>query len=159
MGRVAAPYAVRGWIKIQPYSEYTDSLLDYPVWRLARQERWQPYRVVEAKLHGQYLVAQLEGIADRDAAEGLVGSDVAIGRQELPPAGEDEYYWDDLVGMAVVNLSGAALGTVAGLLETGAHDVLRVMGDRERLIPFVAPIVQTVDLEAGRVVVDWDVGW
>jgi 16S rRNA processing protein RimM len=159
MGRVAAPYAVRGWLKIQPFSEYTDSLLDYPVWQVERQAGWQPHRVLEARLHAQFLIAHLEGIDDRDTAERLVGSHVAVDRHELPPAGEDEYYWRDLIGLSVVNQDGVDLGRVAGLLETGAHDVLRILGERERLLPFTGPVVREVDLAQGRIIVDWDADW
>ncbi len=164
MGRVAAPYGVKGWVKVQPFTEYLDSLLDYPVWRLSRagqdaQREWQAYPLLEGRLHNRFLLAQLEGVADRGAAEHLQGMEVAVARDELPPAEEDEYYWDDLIGLEVVNAEGLNLGRVEGLLETGAHDVLRVMGPpedaRERLIPFTAPIVLEVDLTARRIRVDW----
>lgn len=156
MGRVVAPYAVKGWIKLQTYTEYLDSLLDYEVWRLGRNGNWRDYRLLDGKVHGQTLLASLEGVGDRTAAEALMGLDVAVLRQEMPEAEEDEYYWDDLVGLDVVNLAGEILGRVAGLLETGANDVLQVRdGDRERLIPFVEAVVKEVDLEAGRLLVDW----
>lgn len=156
MGRVVAPYAVKGWLKLQTFTEYSDSLLDYPVWRVGRDERWDTYRLLDGKVHGQYLLASLEGVADRTAAEALVGQEVAVLREEMPEADEDEWYWDDLIGLDVVNLADQPLGQVQGLLETGANDVLQVRdGERERLIPFVDAVVKTVDLEAGRLVVDW----
>ncbi|TCJ16315.1 ribosome maturation factor RimM [Parasulfuritortus cantonensis] len=160
MGRIAAPYAVRGWVKVQPFTEYLDNLLDYPVWHLGKAGRWREYKVLEAKVHSQFLLAQLDGVADRDAAEALQGQEVAVARAELPAPEADEYYWDDLVGLEVVNLAGEALGRVAEMLETGAHDIMRVTaGDTERLIPFTAPIVATVDIAAGRIVVDWGTDW
>lgn len=155
MGRVAAPYSVRGWVKVQPYTEYLDTLLDHPLWHLGRDGDWQEYRLLEGRPHNQYLVAQLEGVADRDAAGRLRGLDIAVPRSDLPAPEEDEYFWDDLIGLEVVNAEGVLLGRVAGLLETGAHEVLRVTGEQERLIPFTDPIVQQVDLPAGRIVVDW----
>lgn len=155
MGRIAAPYAIRGWIKVQPFTEYLDSLLDYPVWRLGKQTGWQEYRVLDARIHSNSLIAQLEGVNDRSQAEALQGLEIAVARDELPEAEADEYYWDDLIGLDVVNLEGVNLGKVAGILETGAHDVLKVSGERERLIPFTEPIVVEVDLQAGRIKVDW----
>lgn len=160
MGRIAAPYAVRGWVKIQTFTEALDSLLDYPVWHLGKAGKWRAYEVVEAKIHSQHLVAQLDGVNDRDASEALQGMEVAVAREELPAAEEDQYYWDDLIGLAVVNLAGEDLGKVAGILESGAHDIMKVMaGEQERLIPFTAPIVQEVDTVAGRIVVDWGFDW
>ena len=155
MGRISAPYAIRGWVKIQPHTEYVDSLLDYEIWRVGRNGNWRTFRLVEGKPHGPYLLAHLQGVDDRDAAEGLMGLDVAVLREEMPEAEAGEYYWDDLVGLDVVNTAGEALGQVTGLLETGAHDVLEVNGERERLIPYVDAFVREVDLEAGRIVVDW----
>lgn len=163
MGRVAAPYAVKGWIKVQPFTEYLDSLLDYETWWLGYAEGpkagWREYRVVEGKVHGQTLLAQLEGVDDRNASEALKGLDVAVDRSAFPAADEDEYYWDDLIGLDVVNTGGAALGKVEGLLETGAHDVLRVKGGQERLIPFVDAYVREVDLEGKRILVEWSADW
>ena len=167
MGRVAAPYAVKGWLKIQPFTEYLDSLLDYPTWWLGhaegRKSGWREYRVVEGKIHGQALLAQLEGVDDRNAAEALKGLEVAVDRAEFPETGEDEYYWDDLIGLEVVNTEGVALGVVKGLLETGAHDVLRVAGpeagQRERLIPFVSAYVREVDQAGRRILVEWGADW
>ena len=167
MGRVAAPYAVKGWIKIQPFTEYLDSLLDYQTWWLGHAEGrgnlkaagWREYRVLEGKVHGQTLLAQLEGVDDRTASEALKGLEVAVDRSEFPEAEEDEYYWDDLIGAEVVNTAGVLLGRVEGLMETGAHDVLRVMGERERLIPFVDAYVREVDLEGKRILVEWGADW
>lgn len=160
MGRVAAPYAVRGWIKVQPFTEYLDSLLDYPVWRLGKAGKWREYEVLEAKVHGQTLLAQLAGVDDRNAAEALQGHEVAVARDELPAAEADEYYWDDLVGLEVVNLAGESLGKVTEMLENGAHDIMKVAaGEQQRLIPFVAPIVRAVDIGTGRIEVDWGTDW
>lgn len=156
MGRVAAPYGVRGWVKVQPYTEWLDSLLDYPLWRLGAKGVWQARALLQGRPHGRYLLAQLAGVEDRDAAERLRGMEIAVARTELPPPAADEYYWNDLIGLEVVNVAGVRLGRVEGLLETGAHDVLRVQAERERLIPFTAPIVVAVDLAAGVIHVDWE---
>ncbi len=156
MGRIAAPYGVKGWVKVHPYTEYLDSLLDYPVWRLGKHGVWRSYRVLEGRPHNRFLLAALEGVGDRDAAASLQGMDVAVARDELPEPDADEYYWADLIGLEVVNAAGLSLGRVEGLLETGSHDVLQVVGERERLIPFTAPIVLEVDPSARRIRVDWE---
>ncbi len=160
MGRIAAPYAVRGWVKIQTFTQDLDSLLDFPVWHLGKAGKWRQYKVVMAKVHSQSLVAQLAGVDDRSAAEALQGMDIAVERDSLPPAQDGEYYWDDLIGLTVVNLAGETLGVVAALVESGAHDIMKVVQDeQERLIPFTAPIVQAVDAEAGQIKVDWGADW
>jgi 16S rRNA processing protein RimM len=158
MGRIAAPFGVRGWVKVKPYSEDPDALMDHPVWLLGRGEQWREVRVEDCRGHGEYLVALLEGVADRDAAETLAGMEVALRRDALPEPEEDEYYWSDLVGLAAVNRDGVPLGRVDHLLDTGANDVLVVKDDgngRERLIPFTAHTVDEVNLQDRIIRVDW----
>lgn len=160
MGHVSGPFGVRGWVKIHVYTEAIDSLFDYPVWWLGREGNWKEFRRLDGEVHSKGPVAQLEGVADRDAALALKGFQVAVSRSEMPEAEEDAYYWNDLIGLKVVNLQGESLGTVDSLFETGANDVLRVVdGETERLIPFVGHYVQDVDLKAGVVKVDWGVDY
>ena len=160
MGRVAAPYAVSGWLKIQPFTETVDSLLGFSQWHVGKNGKWRNCRLLEGKVHGQTLLVSLEGISDRNVAETMQGYEIAVSRAEFPQPGADEYYWDQLTGLDVVNLQGEALGRVVGILETGAHEVLKIQDEQagkpvERLIPFVAALVQSVDLAGKRIVVDW----
>lgn len=159
MGRVAAPYGVKGWMKIQTFSEAVDTLADYSEWYIKRGNDWQIYTVTEARMHTRILVAELAGIAGRDQALALKGSEIAVARDTLPAAPEGEYYWSDLVGLQVENLRGDIFGTIEQILEAGAHDVLVVRGTREYLIPFVGQIVQHVDLPARKVQVDWELDY
>ncbi|MDA8093577.1 MAG: ribosome maturation factor RimM [Betaproteobacteria bacterium] len=156
MGQVVAPFAVKGWVKVKPYTDTPGALLDYPVWWLGEPEQARAAKVIQAHVHGPSVVALLEGCADREAAARLNGALVSVRREELPPAATDEYYWRDLIGLAVVNRQGVSLGRVDRLLATGANDVLVVEGSRERLIPFVGAIVSEVDLTHRRIVVDWE---
>ncbi len=155
MATVAAPFGVKGWVKIQPFSEMDDALADYAEWQIKRGEQWVSYAVREFKLHGNGVVVSLAGVDDRDTAFALRGSEIAVPRASLPPAPENEYYWSDLIGLDVVNSQSVLLGQVEKILEAGAHDVLVVRGERERLIPFVGQVVLEVDLSAHRILVDW----
>lgn len=113
----------------------------------------EPRRVVEARPQGKLWALRVEGIDGRAAAEAAVGSEVLAEREQLGEAGEARHYWADLEGLPVVTVAGEPVGTVTGLLETGAVDVLVVQGERgEKLVP-LAPYVE-VNLEAGRIVVD-----
>jgi 16S rRNA processing protein RimM len=165
LGRIVAPFGVKGWLKIQPFGDDPVSWRTMDCWWLspdsaAPDEAWQKAGLRTCRAHGKGLIVALEGIADRSAAEGLEGFFVGAPREALPPAGKDEYYWADLTGLAVANRQGESLGTVQGLLSTGVHDVLRVAdGDAEYLIPFVAAYVDDVDLVSGRIVVDWQKDW
>lgn len=156
MGRIHTPYGIRGWVNIFPDTEILDSLLDYPTWWINTQDAWRELELEVAKVHGDHLVAKLKGIDDRDQAFQLKGRQIAVPRSQLPEPEAGEYYWSDLVGMAVNNLQQIDFGRVDEVFATGANDVLVVKGDRERLIPFVDQVVQTVDPQNRRIVVDWD---
>lgn len=155
MGRIAAPFGIKGWVKVQPFSDDPGTLMDLESWRVGRGERQTHYSVEVIQDHGNILVAKLVGVDDRDAAFALRGHEISVARSELPPPEENEFYWSDLIGLKVVNREGIELGRVDSLLETGAQDVLVIKGKREHLIPFVAAIVGTVDVAGGTIEVDW----
>jgi len=160
MGRVVAPYGIKGWIKIQPFTQQPRDLLDYPNWQVGRENTWQDWAVESAKVHGAAIVAQLAGITDRDQAAGLQGMRIAVSRDDFPEPAADEIYWADLIGLKVVNVAGETLGTVSSVFETGANDVLVVEGGmesgRERLLPYIASVIRQVDAAGGTITVDWD---
>ncbi len=162
MGRVTVPFGVRGWIKVHTLTANPESLCDYPRWRVGRDGNWREVRVLDSRLQGSTLVAQLEGVADREAAAALRGSDIAVLRTELPVAEAGEFYWTDLIGLNVVSIENYEFGRVVRILQTGANDVLVVAGDQDKsagsgetLIPFIADVIKQIDLAAGRIVVDW----
>ncbi|MEJ8567573.1 ribosome maturation factor RimM [Elongatibacter sediminis] len=155
LGRIAGPHGVRGWIKVRSDTEPPEAILQYQPWLVGPDRR--EMRVADVAPKGRSLRIALEGIDDRNAAEALVGADIAVPRDRLPPLPQDRYYWADLVGCTVVTADERVLGEVVEMIETGANDVMRVRGDRERLVPFVPEIyVSSVDLEARRVEVNWD---
>jgi len=160
MGRIAGPYGVRGFARVQVFTASTDGLLAFGAWLVGHPGHWETRRVVEAGTHGDGLVARFEGVETPEAARALQGSEIAVRRGDLPPTDSGEVYWVDLVGCKVVNREGIDLGHVVSLLETGANDVMVVVAGsgterRERLIPYVGQVVESVDL-AGRVLrVDW----
>jgi len=155
MGRIAAPFGVKGWVKVQPFSEDPGTLMDFESWRVGRGEQQTHYSVEAVQDHGKALIAKLAGIDDRDAAYALRGQEISVAKSALPPPEENEFYWSDLIGLTVVNREGVELGKVDSLMEGGANDLLVVKGKREHLIPFVAAFVGTVDLAGGTLEVDW----
>lgn len=156
LGRISGIYGVQGWVKVYSETRIRADILGYDQWWLRRPGGWQKVRLIEGRMQGEGVIARLEGVNDRDAARGLIGTEIAVLRRELPPAEPGEYYWSDLEGLRVVNLDGVELGTVSHLFETGANDVLVVVGERERLIPFTRDAVKEVDLQARLLRVDWD---
>lgn len=161
IGRLGAPYGTKGWLHVDSYTDPPDGLLKYREWalRLASGER-VTRRVAGGRGHGRGLVAQLEGVASREGAAALTGAVVEVERATLPPAGEHQYYRADLVGLAVRNLDGVALGTVSHFVDApaGAVMVTREPGGREHWVLASPKHLRNVDLSQGLVVVDWPAG-
>ncbi len=166
MGHVIGPFGVYGWIKVFPYTEFIDGLIEYPSWWLNKQnDEWQEVHVVEGHSNGSVLNAKLKECTDRTQALKLKGMQIAIPRSQLPALpeeGECGYYWSDLIGADVINLQNETLGKIIGLLETGANDVLRIhsiSNKKEILIPFIEPVIIKVDLKRSRIIVDWGIDY
>ena len=153
-GRIAGPYGVRGWLRVAV--DEPEVLAGQPTWWLAGTE----FAVQETREHSGALLAKLAGIENPEQAKTHKGKAVQIPR---PAAGEGRYYWDDLVGLEVVNAQGLVLGVVKGMFSNGAHDVMELAGTKEdarqRLLPFVPVYVKKVDLPGRRIEVEWEAEW
>ena len=144
-------------------------MFDYLPWYIETKAGWQTIDVKRWKPHGKGLVVVLKGVNDRTGAENLVGANIWIAKSQLPKADVDEYYWSDLKGLTVLGLGDdeqeVNLGQIFELFETGANDVMVVKATadsidaEERMIPWHKDVVQRVDLEAGRIYVNWGVDY
>jgi len=161
VGRVIGAWGLKGEIKIKPYSQEASALLAVKSWWLEQSGMYGDFEVTSAKAHSGSVIAQLNGIADRNAADGLRGREIWISRSNFPVLPDDEYYWVELIGLKVINLAGENMGHVTDLIENGAHATLEVRQDSpERtepvLIPFVGAYIKAIERAAGRIVVDWN---
>jgi 16S rRNA processing protein RimM len=162
MGQVLLPYGVKGWLRVRPHTEEPEGLLQFRSWwlRPAAGSGWREVEPLGGRLHSDTLLVQIAGIETPEAALALKGCDIGVSRGLLPKAGAGEIYQADLVGLEVVNRAGVVLGRVVEVADFGAHPLLRVTragaaATEERLIPYVAAVVDAVDLAERRVVVDW----
>ncbi|HSV54251.1 MAG TPA: ribosome maturation factor RimM [Burkholderiaceae bacterium] len=167
VARIADAWGIKGWFKVLPHSASPEALFSSRRWYLLPSERGAKtftgaalLRVREAKEHSATIVATAQDVDDRNAAEALKGARVFVARSSFPTAATDEYYWVDLIGLEVVNREGVNLGRVKELLSTGPQTVLVLEytesdKPQERMIPFVAAYVDSVDLPGKRIVVDW----
>lgn len=155
MGRVAGSYGVRGWLKVVPGGGAVEGLVEAAKWWIGGEA----YEVAEAKVHGATVVAKLAGIDVRERALELKGEAVSIERASMPEPEAGRYYLADLVGLEVVNEQGERLGTVRKFFTNGPQDVMEVVGDKERLMPWVPTVVKDVDLAAKKILVEWGADW
>lgn len=190
VGRVLGAWGIKGGIKVKPFAADPQALFSSKRWFIQPSEFARPpgvkpaaslpplLRVVTAKEHGDGVVATVQELPDRTAAEAMKGARVFVSRASFPTPDEDEFYWVDLIGLSVVNRSAIVLGDVVGLIETGPHCVLRVQARAqaqpqaqaqaqphgqpggapapEVLIPFVGVYIDKVELAARRITVDWE---
>jgi len=157
LGRISGLFGVRGWVKVFSYTEPREAVLQYKGLQLGRNGVWRSATVAEGQRHGKSVILRLEGVDDRDQAAELIGTDIGADRSELPEPEDGHYYWSDLIGLSVIHRDGTDLGKVKEMLETGAHDVMVLEGEQERLVPFVKDeVVISVDLVEGQINVDWE---
>jgi 16S rRNA processing protein RimM len=157
VGKISGVFGLHGWLKIFSYTKPKANVIGYKSWLLKKNNEERTVKAVQGRPQGNGIVAQIDGVTDRDQALLLMGWDIYISHEQLPALNKGEYYWVDLVGLAVENLEGLQLGKVDTIFETGANDILIVKGERERAIPFLRDqTVKAIDLESGKMIVDWD---
>jgi 16S rRNA processing protein RimM len=152
VGRLGAAHGVRGWLRVQSFTDPPQRLFEWKRWWL---QSGSEVTVLEARPQGNGWVARLEGIEERDAASRLTGQLLLVDRDELPATTGHEHYRDDLVGFEAKNVEGALLGVVDHFFDTPGNAVMVIRGTREYLVPMSAQHLRSVDPQARRVVVDW----
>ena len=155
VGRVVDAYGIKGWVKIAPFNDPTESVL-----RTSR--RWwladgRALDVESARVHSASIVARPAGFETREQALALKGLTLRVSRSEFPRDRDGEFYWVDLVGCRVANPAGEALGEVVAVEDHGAHPILVLSdaGGVERMIPFIGACIVSVDTDARSIVADW----
>jgi len=163
MGKITSVYGVKGWVKVFSYTQPKENLLKYKVWTLRKNSRDQQVKVLQSKVHGNGIVAYLEGYSDRERSKELSESLIMLEVDALPSLEDGDYYWHQLEGLKVLTVDGALLGKVSHLMETGSNDVLVIkkcagsLDAKERLVPYLLEqVVKSVDIDSGQIVVDWD---
>jgi 16S rRNA processing protein RimM len=147
-------------VRVRSHADPPQSLLQYRTWRLRRaggnnDDGNEDYRVLHSQWDGHLMRAQLEGIADRNASEGLTGCDILVDREQLPATAAREYYREDLEGFTVRNCEGVVLGVLQHFLDAPAGALMVVSGDKERWLPTSAPFLRRVDLGLREIEIDW----
>jgi 16S rRNA processing protein RimM len=154
VARIGAAHGVRGAVKLWTFTE--DPLAVKHYGPLMTKDGARQFEVTHAREAGDHLVATLKGIATREEAERLNGLELYIAREKLPAAGEDEYYYADLIGLAAVTPANEPLGRVVAIHNFGAGDIIEIapLQGTTLLLPFTNAVVPSVDLAGGRVVIE-----
>ena len=153
VGRLGAAHGVRGWLRVQSFTDPPQRLFEWSRWRLLPQDR--EVRLLEARPQGNGWIALIEGVAERDAASVLTGQMILVERELLPPTTGREHYREDLVGFEVKNVEGALLGVVDHFVDTPGNAVMVIKGAREHWVPVTGQHLRSIDKDARTVLVDW----
>lgn len=157
VGKLGATYGVKGWLKVQVFTEKAANILDYTPWYVHQADDWHLLTVEASQQHGKGVIVKIAGIETPEAARKLTGNKIAVMRSQLPVLSKDEYYWSDLEGLTVINQRGEVLGKITYILATGTNDVLVVKGAKELAIPYLpGDTVTKIDLDAQEMHVNWE---
>ena len=166
LGKVGRVHGLSGWVRLNSYTAPPENILDYPLLRTKLNGATTTLEIDASRRQPKGLLVHFVGYDSPEVSRALTGKDVWVSSSELPDLESGTFYWHELVGLEVTNLQGEILGTVSGLLETGANDVLvvqpsaRSCDQRERLIPYLmGPVVKQVSLNDISLIVDWDVDY
>lgn len=157
VGRFGRPHGIKGFVKVLSFTEPADNILQYHDWHANIKNQWQPLKILQVEVNDKFILVQVEGYQEREQAAYLTNVDIAVKHEQLPELQAGEYYWHQLIGMQVVNQEGIDYGQVVEVFATGSNDVLVVMGDKRRLIPYLpGQVVLDVNDTKRVITVDWD---
>lgn len=154
LGRIVGAHGIRGDVVVRSYAGAPDAIGSYGPLASADGARSFKLRVVRVTAKG--IVARVAGVADRNAAEALAGTDLYVARAQLPAAADGEFYHADLIGLAAVGPDGSAIGRVVGVYNFGAGDLLDIALDgarRTEMVPFTDHFVPEIDVPGRRITV------
>ncbi|GBU09585.1 ribosome maturation factor [Gammaproteobacteria bacterium] len=158
LGKINGVHGLKGYVKIFSETRPRDAITQYKSLYVLLKKEWSLIKVIECKVQSKNIIGLFEGYADINIAEQLIGATLAISQAQLPKLQEDEFFWRDLIGMAVQNTQGISFGIVKAMMETGANDVLICHDEiSERLVPFTkGAAIISVDMHNKLIIVDWD---
>ncbi len=157
VAQIGAAHGVKGEVRLKPFTQVPADVAAYgpltaPDGRVFEIEAIRP----AAGTSPDMMVVRFKGIGDRTAAEALTNIELSVPEERLPPTEADEFYHSDLIGLEAVTVSGEVLGTIVGVPNYGAGDLLEIARPRGAtiLMPFTEAAVPKVDVAGGRVIVD-----
>ena len=156
VGKINGLFGVNGWVKIFSHTEPRKNVLNYKPWKVKISGKWQELEIQNGREQSKTIVAKIKDVDDRDKARAYIGLDIYIERSQLPKLEDGKYYWDDLIGLEVINTENISLGKIINMFDTGSNAVMVSKSTKEHWVPFIEPYLIKVDLDNKQVLVDWD---
>lgn len=155
VGRFGKSFGMRGWIKVISFTSPERNILDFSYLLIKKNNFWEKIYFEDSRERLDSIVVKLPNCNSLEEASNFTNIEISVHRKQLPKLDHGEYYWADLVGLRVINLDGVDFGIVRELIATGSNDVLVVVGERKRLIPYLSYVIYSVDLGERKIYVDW----
>lgn len=157
IGRFGRSHGIKGFISVVSFTEPRDNITNYVNWHAYINQEWQPLKLLHTEINHKFILVQVDGFAEREDVANLTNVNIAIQRTQLPALEAGEYYWEQLIGMEVINLQNILLGNVTEIMPTGSNDVLVVVGEKRHLIPYLLERnIIKIDESQRMITVDWD---
>ena len=155
VGKIIGTHGIKGLLKVYSYSGNIQSLQAAGTVFLKDKKGTLSEHVIRTvTTHAGGFIMALDDFADINQILTLNGSELYVGLSQLPVPDEDEYYWRDLIGLAVITDQGLELGTLVDIFETGSSDVYVVNGgSKEYLIPAIADVITLVDIPGNKMII------
>ena len=155
LGEIVATHGIEGWLKLRAYNPQSPTLFSTQEIFLEKDGVRSPQRLQAIKPHKTHLLVRFEGAEDINEAKRWIGSILSVAETQLPPLGADEYYYYQVVGLEVCDTRGERIGTITRIWSTPGGDLYVVQGEsKEYLIPVTKEIIQKIDFDAGRVIIN-----
>lgn len=157
IGKLGTTYGIKGWLRIQSFTEPTLNIFEYSIWYIRQGNEWVSIVFDKTDVNNDKLLVHIKGYDTPEEAKQLTGFEVAIKHAQLPSLAKGEYYWHDLVGLSVYTTDNIFLGTVQQVINNAAHPLLEIKGEQYHLVPLIfKKFVIDIDLAHQKIVVDWD---
>jgi len=155
VGKIIGPHGIKGLLKVFSYSGNLESLHSARTITLKSPSgATRELGIKSAALHAGKLILGLQGFDEINQVLPLVGNEICLLRSQFPEPDENEYYWCDLIGLEVVTQDGTVLGSIADIIDNGSNDIYVVRNEtREYLVPAIASVIGSVDLEGRKMVI------
>ncbi|MDG2396017.1 ribosome maturation factor RimM [Candidatus Thioglobus sp.] len=156
IGQINGLFGVQGWVKVFSYAHPRKNILTYKPWHVKIDNEWTTIDVLNGRVQAKTIVANIKGVNDREQAREYIGLDVYIETSQLPKLAKGQYYWNQLIGLKVINTNDVILGEVSSMVATGSNDVMVVKGKKEHWVPYIEPFLIKVNIDSQEIHVDWD---
>lgn len=157
IGRIGSTYGVKGWLKLQSFTESQSDIFDYQPWYFNTKGQWTVFDCDDTKASAERLLIHVKGYDSPELAKQLTGIELATTRSQLPKLPEGEFYWHDLIGLDVYTTEQVLLGSVVNIISNAAHPLLEIKGEKQHLVPLLFDkFILEVDLSKNKVIADWD---